>query len=423
MDDTVLKHQALAVLRKNSARSRKMQKHCSFGLAREAGAETGVSCSSACVIPVKSRCDAVPTRDFDRARCRVRPVLIAQVIVPISYGFASRESFSAEATGVLSRACGEARRLTDAARLTLVLWSRWFSWKDALVIVKPETLIGWHRKCFKLFWRWKSRPGRPRLPREIRQLIVRMARENPTWGQARVADELSLKLGIFVAPRTVRKYWPWPPDDNNQKRVSTQRWATFVRNHADAIVACDFMTVVTARFQFLYVLVMLELGSRRILHCNVTAHPTAEWTFQQFREGLPGGSPHRFVIHDRDAIFSWALDEELVRGLGVRVLRTPPQSPQANAFCERLTGTMRRECLDFLIPLNERHLRRMLREWVLHYNSGRPHSSLGPGIPDRGRNPTRLRHYKKFAPATSSEVVARPVLGGLHNEYAWKRAA
>ena len=315
------------------------------------------------------------------------------------------------------------RPLTDATRLTLVLWSRLFDWKNALTIVKPETLIGWHRKGFKLFWRWKSRPGRPRLPREIRELIVRMARENPTWGQVRGADELSLKLAILVSPRTVRKYWPRQPNNDSRIRVSTQSWATFVRNHADAIVACDFMIAVTARFQLLYVLVMLELGSRRILHCNVTAHPTAEWTLQQFRDALPGESSHRFVIHDRDAIFSAELDGELVSGIGVSVLRTPPQSPQANAFCERLIGTMRRECLDFLIPVNERHLRRMLREWVLHYNSGRPHSSLGPGIPDRGRSAVELRQCQKLGPASSSEVVARPILGGLHHEYAWKRAA
>jgi len=313
--------------------------------------------------------------------------------------------------------------LTDATRLTLVLWSRFFDWKSALMIVKPETLTAWHRKGFRLLWRWKSRPGRPPVPQEIQELIVRMVRENPTWGQARVADELSLKLGIFVSPRTVRKYWPWQPNNGNQNRVSTQRWATFVRNHADAIVACDFMMAVTARFQFLYVLVMLELGSRRILHCNVTAHPTAEWTLQQFREALPGENSHRFMVHDRDAIFSAELDEELVGGIRIRVLRTPPRLPQANAFCERLIGTIRRECLDFLIPLNERHLRRMLREWVRHYNSGRPHSRLGPGIPDRGRSPVRLRQCKNSAATASTEVVARPVLGGLHHEYAWKRAA
>ena len=315
----------------------------------------------------------------------------------------------------------KSRPLNDAARWSLVLLSHCFDWKNALMIVKPETLVGWHRKGFRLFWRWKSRPGRPAISSEIQALIARMAGENPTWGQARVAAELWLKLGIYISPRTVRKYWPWPQDDSNRHRVSTQSWSSFVRNHAEGIIACDFMIAVTARFQLLYVLLVLELGSRRILHCNVTAHPTTEWTLQQFREVLPEENPHCFLIHDRDAIFSEEVDQELQRGFGVKVLRTPPQSSQANAFCERLVGTVRRECLDFLIPLNERHLRRMLREWVRHYNAGRPHSSLGPGIPDQHRN---QQVYKPTRPAeTKGAVVARSVLGGLHHEYAWKPVA
>ncbi len=195
-------------------------------------------------------------------------------------------------------------RLTDAARLALVLWSRWFNWKDALIIVKPETLIGWHRKGFRLFWRWKSRPGRPRLPKDIRELIVRMARENPTWGQERVASELSLKLGIYVSPRTVRAYWPWQPN-RQPGRTSSQRWRTFVRNHARSLLACDFAVVVTARFRVLYVLVLMEVATRRIVHANVTTHPTTEWTLQQFREAITGDHPYRFLIHDRDAITPW----------------------------------------------------------------------------------------------------------------------
>ena len=256
------------------------------------------------------------------------------------------------------------RRMTDVARLSLVLLSQLFDWKKALVIVKPDTLIDWHRKGFKLFWRWKSRPGRPALPLKIRELIARMARENPTWGQGRVAAELGLKLGIFLSPRTMRKYWPWEPSDCRGRRISSQQWTIFVRNHANAIIASDFLVAVTVRFQFLYVLVILELGSRRILHCNVTAHPTAEWTAQQFREAIPSEHRYRFLIHDRDSIFSAEFDDELAQGFGLTVLRTPPQSPQANAHCERLVGTVRRECLDFLIPLTERHLRRLLREWV-----------------------------------------------------------
>lgn len=291
-------------------------------------------------------------------------------------------------------------------------------------IVKPETLIGWHRKGFRLFWRWKCRRGRPALPQNIRDLIVRMASENPTWGQARVADELSVKLGIFVSPRTVRKYWPPEPGDGGRYRVTSQRWGTFVRNHAAEIIACDFMVAVTARFQFLYIFVILELGSRRIVHCNVTAHPTSEWTLQQFREGLSEEKSHRFLflIHDRDAIFSANLDGTLTHGFGLRVLRIPPQSPKANAFCERLVGTMRRECLDFLIPLNERHLRRVFREWTCHYNTARPHSSLGPGIPAL-RRPWLSGKSKRSTNLAAREVTGHAVLGGLHHEYAWSQAA
>ena len=307
--------------------------------------------------------------------------------------------------------------------MSLVLLSRMFEWRGALVNVKPETLIGWHRKGFKLFWRWKSRLGRPALRREIRDLIVRMVSENPTWGEERVADELWLKLGIRVSPRTVGKYWPVDPRDRGRKRVGSQRWAAFVRTHADAIMACDFLVAVTARFQFLYVLVILELGSRRILHCNVTAHPTTEWTVQQMRHAIPCDHRHRFLIHDRDAIFSAEFDAELAQGFGLKVLRTPPRSPQANAYCERLVGTIRRECLDFLIPVSERHLRRLLQEWVRHYNGGRPHRSLGPGIPDWERSPGCVPGRKRHELRSRAKLTARAILGGLHHEYAWKRLA
>jgi len=274
------------------------------------------------------------------------------------------------------------RRASNATRLSLVLLSWLFAWRDTLIIVKPETFLGWHRRGFRLLWRWKSRPrGRPRLPEEIQKLIRRMAQENPTWGEGRIAAELLLKLHIRVSPRTVRRYMPL--DSGPRKRVPSQRWMTFVRNHARVILACDFFIVVTASFRVLYVFVLMEVGTRRIAHFNVTAHPTAAWTLQQFREVITGEQPRRFLIHDRDSIYSSELDFAL-QAMDLRVLKTPFQAPQANAFCERAIGTMRRECLDFLIPLNERHLRGLLKEWVTHYNRGRPHSSLGPGIPDLG---------------------------------------
>ncbi|MGH9729456.1 MAG: integrase core domain-containing protein [Candidatus Acidiferrales bacterium] len=312
--------------------------------------------------------------------------------------------------------------MNDSARFSLAFWSRLFDWKNALVIVKPETLISWHRKGFKLFWRWKSQAGRPRIPKNIRALIVRMARENPTWGQARVAAELSLKLGIYVSPRTVRAYWPPDPDGRGPRRISSQRWSTFVRNPAQSIVACDFLVVVTARFRILYVFLFMEVETRRIVHCNVTVHPTAEWTLQQFREAIPSDHPYRFLIHDRDSIFAAEVDEQL-KTFGLRVLRTPARAPQANAYCERLVGTVRRECLDFLIPLGETHLRGILNGWVAHYNHGRPHLSLGPGIPEPVEIHLPPQPHGRHFSAKDCKVAARAVLGGLHHEYYWERIA
>jgi transposase InsO family protein len=191
---------------------------------------------------------------------------------------------------------------------------------------------------------------------------------------------LKLILSIGVSPRTVGKYLRYDrpvctPDPK-------QRWLTFVRNHAKVMVACDFFVVITATFRTLYVFVVIQIGSRKVLHQNVTAHPTAEWTLQQFRESLPGDHPYRFVIHDRDRIFAEDLDKGLAN-LGVRVLRTPVrEAPKANSVCERLGGSLRRECLDFLIPLNERHLQTTIRHWAIHYHRGRPYSALGPALPE-----------------------------------------
>ena len=310
------------------------------------------------------------------------------------------------------------RGTTASIRLAMVALAKFFDWRDALAIVQPETFVGWQQTAFKMFWRWKSRkPGRPPLPKNLRELIGQMARENPTWGEQRIANELSLKLGIRVSPRTVGKY----SERGNPRGNSGQRWTTFVRNHAQAIVACDYFVSVTASFRLLYVFVAMEVGSRRILHANVTAHPTAEWTTQQFREFLVFDHPYRFVTHDRDAIFSSGLDAAL-KGFGVRVLRTPFRAPQANAHCERLVGTIRRECLDFLILLSEAHLKRILHEFVRHYNRGRPHSSLGPGIPEPSQAKVSAAAHRHKLP-TGFRVKSTPVIGGLHHEYNLERRA
>jgi transposase InsO family protein len=308
------------------------------------------------------------------------------------------------------------QRATDATRLSLVWLARWFDWRQALAVVQPATFTRWHRQGFRLFWRWKSTPGRPPIPPDLQALIRRMACENPTWGEERIANELWLKLGLRVSPRTVRKYLPKHLDHGRGKRAPSQRWRTFVRNHAQAIIACDFCLVVTATFRLFYVFVLMDHATRRILHANVTEHPTAHWTLQQLREAIPANHVYRFLLHDRDSIFSRALDQR-VHNLGLKILKTPPQSPQANALCERLLGTLRRECIDFLIPLTEHHLRRILREWVPHYNASRPHMSLGPGIPQPPASlPVPLQAHRHRLPAHLS-VVAHQILGGLHHAY------
>jgi putative transposase len=311
------------------------------------------------------------------------------------------------------------RRATDSVRFTLARLSRFFDWHKGLTIVKPDTLIRWHRKGFRLFWKWKSRPrGRPHIPAALQRLIAEMAVNNPTWGEERIADELLLKIGIRVSPRTIRRYIPSKP---RRPADPSQRWMTFVRNHAKAIIASDFFVVVTATFQLVYVVVIMEIETRRVLHFNVTQHPNAEWTLQQFRESICGDEGYRFLIHDRDRIYSRELDASL-KSLGVAVLKTPYKTPQANAFCERLIGSVRRECLDFMIPFNEAHVRQILKSWMSHYNQGRPHSSLGPGIPDRSSRKAEIQTDRHLIPK-NRRIVVTSILGGLHHEYTLEEIA
>jgi transposase InsO family protein len=307
------------------------------------------------------------------------------------------------------------RRVDAATRISLAVLGRLFDWRDALFVVQVKTFIRWQRAGWRLFWRWKCRPGRPRIPVELRALIRRMAQENAGWGEERIASELLVKLGIRVSPRTVRKYMPTPPA--GQPR-GDQRWSTFLKNHATAILACDFFIAVTATFRMLYVFVVIEHGSRRLVRVDVTAHPSADWVLQQMREVVGIDNAHRYLLHDRDGIFAKHLDES-IKALGLRVLKSPPRSPRANAICERVIGTIRRECLDWMIPLSEAHLRAILKIWVAHYNGGRPHSSLGPGVP--GPPYPELANAKgsnfRHRLAEGVAVRSKSVLGGLHHEY------
>ena len=311
------------------------------------------------------------------------------------------------------------RRMGPATRIALAWLSRWFDWRDALVVVRPETMIRWHRAGWKLFWRLKSRPGRPPIPLEIRELIRRMANDNPSWGEERIANELWVKLGIQVSPRTVSKYLPRRP---TRRPRGDLRWSTFLRLHAQGIIACDFLVAVTATFRLLYVFVVIEHRSRRLIHCNVTAHPSAAWTLQQLREPIGFQDRYEYVLHDRGGIFANHLDESIAK-LGVTVLKSPPRSPKANAVCERVIGTLRRECLDWLIPLTESRLRTVLQSWARHYNTGRSHMALGPGVPDpppvmpRDAASTSHPHLRE-----DRIVRARSILGGLHHEYFWAPA-
>jgi len=312
------------------------------------------------------------------------------------------------------------RRLDRATRVSLALFTRLFDWRDTVVIVRPATIVRWHRMSWLIFWRRKCRAGRPPIPPELRRLIRRMATENPLWGEERIANELLVKLGIRVSPRTVGKYMPKRPP--GQPR-GDQRWSTFLKNHAKAVLACDFFVAVTATFQLLYVFVVIEHGTRRLAHVNVTANPSADWTLQQLRAAVGDQGGHQYLIHDRDKIFARHLDDS-IRALGMEVLRSPVASPKANSICERVIGTIRRECLDWMIPLSEAHLRSILKSWVEHYNRGRPHSMLGPGVPDPPPGAVVVpKCESRHRLAAGALVLAKSILGGLHHEYSLAAAS
>jgi transposase InsO family protein len=309
--------------------------------------------------------------------------------------------------GVLRRSV-KRPKLTSVDRLLWTWLSElWSDWQSSLMIVKPETVIAWHRKGFRLFWTWKvrhGRPGRPTVPKDVRALIRKMSRENPLWGAPRIHGEL-LKLGIDIGQTSVGKYMV------RARKPPSQTWRTFLDNHVKTMVSIDFFTVPTIRFQVLYVFLVLAHDRRRIVHFNVTAHPTAEWTLQQLREAFPFEQIHRYLLRDRDSIFGAAFRQD-VKAMGIQEVLSAPRAPWQRAYVERVIGTLRRECLDHVIVLSEAALYRHVKSFLEYYHESRTHLSLAKDTPEP----------RPVQPPEIGAVVAIPQVGGLHHRYE-RRAA
>ena len=301
-------------------------------------------------------------------------------------------------------------RLRD--RLFWVLISRlWSEWKNSLIVVKPETVIGWHRKGFKLFWTWKSRrkrPGRPSIPLEVRNLIKQMAKENPTWGAPTIHGAL-IKLGFKLDETTVSNYLK----KFRHRKPPSQTWRIFLKNHMHNTYAIDFFTVPTATYRVLYVFIVLLHENRRIVHFNVTENPTAEWTAQQLVEACPWDAAPKYLLRDNDGIYGEYFQNR-VKHMGIEEVKTAPYSPWQNPYCERVIGSVRRNCLDHMIILNVTRLKSKLKEYFKYYHEDRTHLGLDKDTPF-GR-PVQEK-------PENGKVVAFPRVGGLHHRYEWRDAA
>jgi transposase InsO family protein len=298
-------------------------------------------------------------------------------------------------------------RLRETDRIFWILPSRlWTSWRHSLQLVRPATVVGWHRQGFRRYWAWKSRRrwGRPAIGRELRDLIRQMSRANPLWGAPRIHGEL-LKLGLTVSQATVSKYMLRP------HRPPSQAWRTFLKNHAPDLIALDFFTVPTATFRVLFVLVVLTHSRRRLVHFNVTEHPTAEWTARQLLEACALEEGPRYLIRDRDQVYGERFSHQ-ARMLDIQEAVIAPRSPWQNAYAERVIGSLRRECLDHVVVIGERHLLGILAKYVDYYNGTRTHLSLSKDAP----KPRTVQLPNQ------GRVVRVPRVGGLHHEYR-RRAA
>jgi len=263
--------------------------------------------------------------------------------------------------------------------------------------------LRWHRELFRFYWKRKSQ-GKPKISPETIALIRRMAVENYLWGAERIRGEL-MKLGIEVSKRTIQKYMP----KDRKSHVSSRIWATFLKNQAGAMWACDFTVMHDWLFRPWYIFVVMDLKTRQIVHTGVTNFPTDTWTAQQVREATPWGRGPRYLIRDRDRKYA-ARFSAMAASSGIQELKTPYRAPRANGICERFIGSLRRECLDHILFHDGRHVQRVVREYIAYFNQERPHQGIGQRIPEQSDLPN--------SKPTSGRIVSKAILGGLHHSYA-----
>ena len=331
---------------------------------------------------------------------------------------------------VYQRSRKRPRLRTEDRLFWMTLRRIWSGWSRSLVIVKPDTVVAWHRQGFKVLWRRKSRSreiGRPRIPREHINFIRRMSGDQPKWGEDKIAEELAAKFGVDHSPSTIRNYMT--PRSHGPRRQQT--WRTFIRNHGKEVWSCDFLTQHTAFFAVAYIFVIMEIGSRRIVHVNVTSNPTLPWVKQQIREATSDDVAPRFLVHDNDGIFGQCgkpvtfeedgrrrsyrchLDRWLDDAMGIEGLPIPYGAPNASPHVERLVRTLREEALNHFLFLSVDHIRRVVADYICYYNGARPSQAIHQ-IPDPY---PELRQ----PPPRTGRLVALPVLGGVLHDY--RRAA
>ena len=336
-------------------------------------------------------------------------VRLLQLVVP-SRRSLTLENFALPQQLAVYKRSVKRPRLRQTDRLFWVWLSRcWADWRSAVVIVQPRTVVAWHRQAFRRYWSWKSRrtrrkPGRPCLTQEIRQLIRKMRQANPIWGAPRLHGEL-LKLGIKISESTISRLLP------KRQKPPSQSWRVFLADHVGDLVSVDFFTVPTINFGILFVFLVVAHDRRRVVHFNITTNPTAFWTAQPMIEAFPGNTAPRYLLRDRDGFYGNYFRDR-VEGMGIKEVLTAPRSPWQNPFVERLIGSIRRECLDHVIVLNRRHLRRILNSYFDYYHRSRTYLAMGKGAPVE----------REVQGPESGEVLAFPAVDGLHHRYE-RRAA